>query len=103
MVRRLRRRDHPARDGVRAHEEEGQRECAAAGARHGAEPADPAGRHRPSGDGGEGGGRRAPRHEGRRHHRSEGRALRPDQDAAADHRHDPRCEVARPRRVLRGA
>ena len=39
----------------------------------------------------------------RRHRRSEGRALRPDQDAAAHHRFGARRGIARPARRLRGA
>ena len=59
--------------------------------------------HRPPGHGGEGGGRREGGDARCRHHRSEGRALRPDQDAAAHRRFGARRGIARPSRRLRGA
>ena len=59
--------------------------------------------HRPSGDGREGRRGREGGDDGRRHFRSGGRALRPDQDAAADHRIGARRRKPRPARGLRGA
>ena len=59
--------------------------------------------HRPAGDGREGRRRRQSRDARRRHRRSQGRALRADQDAAADDRFGARRGIARPARRLRGA
>ena len=58
----------------------------APGDRHRDERRAPARGHRPARDGREGRRRRQGRDARRRHRRSEGRALRADQDAAADHR-----------------
>ena len=97
VVRRYRRHHQPARDDLRDHSR-----------RPGRADRPAATRRRPRNERGHpAGGDRAPRHdrEGRRQrprrdgggrdHRRCRRPLRADQDAAADHRHDPRCQGPR--------
>ena len=105
VVRRHGRRDQPARDDLRDAAARTRRvqtdeprlsvglrdERGAAARGHRSHRDDHQGRRR--GEGGDG---------ARRHHRPGRRALRPDQDAAADDRHDPRRQEPRARRVHRG-
>ena len=100
VVRRHRRRDQPARDDLRDHRRRADRR-AAADRRLRDERAAAARGHRPDRDDEQGRRRREGRDGAGRHHRPRRRALRADQDPAADHPHDPRREVARQDRVDR--